>query len=122
MKQYCLALDLKDDEALIKEYEQYHKEVWPEILQSIKGSGIEQMEIYRTGNRLFMIIEASDDFSFEEKAKADAANVSVQEWETLMWKYQQAMPGSKPGEKWVLMEKIFSLTPNPSPKERELGE
>jgi L-rhamnose mutarotase len=113
MKRYCLALDLKDDEALIKEYEQYHKEVWPEILQSIKESGIEQMEIYRTGNRLFMIIEATDDFSFEEKAKADAANTTVQEWETLMWKYQQALPGSKPGEKWVLMEKIFSLTPTP---------
>lgn len=109
MKRYCLALDLKNDNALIQEYEQYHKEVWPEILQSIKGSGIEHMEIHRTGNRLFMIIEATDDFSFEEKAKADAANARVQEWETLMWKYQQAMPGSKAGEKWVLMKKIFEV-------------
>jgi len=110
MKRYCLALDLKDDDDLIKEYEQYHKEIWPEIVQSIKGSGIERMEIYRTGNRLFMIIEATDDFSFEEKAKADAANASVQEWETLMWKYQQAMPGREPGEKWVVMEKIFETS------------
>lgn len=109
MKRYCLALDLKNDESLIREYEQYHQQVWPEILMSIKGSGIEQMQIYRTGNRLFMIMETNDDFSFEEKAKADAANTKVQEWETLMWKYQQAMPGSKPGEKWVLMEKIFEV-------------
>jgi L-rhamnose mutarotase len=107
MKRYCLALDLKDDEDLIKEYEEYHKKVWPEILQSIKESGIEQMEIYRTGNRLFMIMKTDEGFNFEDKAKADAENAKVQEWETLMWKYQQALPGSKPGEKWVLMEKIF---------------
>lgn len=107
MKRYCLALDLKDDEALIKEYEQYHKEVWPEILRSIEESGIEQMEIYRTGNRLLMIIKTNEGFNFEDKAKADAANAKVLAWEILMWKYQQALPGSKPGEKWVLMEKIF---------------
>ena len=112
MKQYCLALDLKDDEGLIKEYEEYHTKVWPEILQSIKTSGIEQMEIYRTGNRLFMIMQTKDDFSLEEKIKADAYNEKVQEWETLMWKYQQALPGSKPGEKWVVMEKIFT-SPQP---------
>ena len=109
MKRYCLALDLKDDVALIAEYEAYHQNVWPEILQSIKESGIEHMDIYRTGNRLFMIMEVNDAFNFESKAAADAANEKVQEWETLMWKYQQALPGSKPGEKWKLMENIFSI-------------
>lgn len=107
MKRYCLALDLKNDETLIKEYEEYHHNVWPEILKSIQQSGIEQMEIYRTGNRLFMIMETKDDFSFEKKVALDTSNKKVQEWEQLMWKYQQAMPGSKPGEKWILMEKIF---------------
>lgn len=107
MHRYCLALDLKDDASLIAEYEEYHRRVWPEIIKSIKESGIEQMEIYRTGNRLFMIMETEDDFSFEKKASMDAANDKVQEWEKLMWKYQQALPGSKPGEKWRLMEKIF---------------
>jgi L-rhamnose mutarotase len=109
MKQYCLALDLKDDPDLIAAYESYHKTVWPEIIDSIRRAGIEQLEIFRTGNRLFMIMNAADDFSFELKAKADKDNEKVQEWETLMWNYQQALPGSKPGEKWVLMEKIFSL-------------
>ena len=109
MKRYCLALDLKDDVALIAEYEAYHQNVWPEILRSIKESGIEHMDIYRTGNRLFMIMEVNDAFNFESKAAADAGNEKVQEWETLMWKYQQALPGSKPGEKWKLMENIFSI-------------
>jgi L-rhamnose mutarotase len=109
MKQFCLALDLKDDAALIAEYEAYHRAVWPEILASIKEAGIGQMEIYRTGNRLFMVMKTEDAFSFESKSAADTANKKVQEWEQLMWKYQQALPGSKPGEKWILMDKIFSL-------------
>jgi L-rhamnose mutarotase len=109
MRRYCLALDLKGDAALIAEYEAYHRNVWPEILKSIKDAGIEQMEIYRTGNRLFMIMEVNDNFNFEKKAKADTANEKVQEWEKLMWKYQQALPAAKPGEKWVLMEKIFEM-------------
>lgn len=111
MTRYCLALDLKDDPGLIEKYEEYHTKVWPEILQSIKDAGILQMEIYRVSNRLFMIMETQDEFSFERKAAMDTANEKVQEWEGLMWKYQKALPGSKPGEKWRLMEKIFSLKP-----------
>ncbi|QEC69379.1 L-rhamnose mutarotase [Panacibacter ginsenosidivorans] len=112
MKKFCLALDLKDDTQLINEYEAYHKAVWPEILNSITDSGITNMEIYRTANRLFMIMETTDDFSFEAKSKADADNAKVQEWEQLMWKYQQALPTAKEGEKWMLMKKIFE-TPSP---------
>lgn len=109
MKRYCQALDLTDDANLIAEYEEYHKEIWPEIKESIINSGITQMEIYRTGNRLFMIMEVDETFSLEEKGRADAANPKVQEWENLMWKYQQALPGAKPGEKWIVMDKIFNL-------------
>ena len=109
MKRYCLALDLKDDPALIALYDEYHQSVWPEIIESIKNAGIQHLEIYRVANRLFMIIEATDDFSFEEKAKMDAKNEMVQQWEKLMWEYQQALPCAKPGEKWVLMQKICSI-------------
>lgn len=109
IKRYCLALDLVDDAQLMAEYKAYHEAVWPEILASIKESGIADMEIYQTGNRLFMIMEVNDQFSFDKKAKADAENQKVQEWESLMWKYQQALPNAKPGEKWILMDKIFKL-------------
>ena len=108
-KRYCLALDLKEDDQLIADYENYHREVWPDILKSIRDSGIEALEIYRTGNRLFMTMEVDDSFSFERKSAMDARNEKVQEWESLMWTYQKSLPGSKPGEKWVLMDKIFQL-------------
>jgi L-rhamnose mutarotase len=108
-RRYCLALDLKDDADLIAEYRRHHEEVWPEITKSIRDSGIEEMEIYLAGNRLFMIMEVNESFSFEEKAKADTANRKVQEWEKLMWRFQQALPGAKAGEKWMSMEKIFEM-------------
>ncbi|MGF7216360.1 L-rhamnose mutarotase [Spirosoma lacussanchae] len=106
---YALALDLKDDPALIAEYERYHERIWPDIEASIRESGITAMEIYRVGNRLFMLMETNESFSFDAKAAADAANPSVQKWEDLMWTYQQALPMAQPGEKWLLMNKIFSL-------------
>ncbi|PKK37808.1 L-fucose mutarotase [Siphonobacter sp. SORGH_AS_0500] len=109
MSRYALALDLVDDPQLIAEYEKYHETIWPEIHESITSQGITNMEIYRAGNRLFMIMEVDEMFSFEKKSAADSANPKVQEWEQLMWKYQQAIPAAKPGEKWVIMDKIFQL-------------
>lgn len=109
MTRYCFALDLKEDPNLIAAYEEYHLSVWPEIIQSIKEADIKSLEIYRVSNRLFMIMETGPDFSFEKKAQADAHNPMVVQWEKLMWEYQQALPTAKPGEKWMLMDKIFNL-------------
>jgi L-rhamnose mutarotase len=108
-RRFCLTLDLKDDPALIAEYKRYHEKIWPEITRSIRGSGIEDMEIYLLGTRMFMIMEVSDSFSFEAKNKADQLNPKVQEWETLMGTFQRLLPQAKPGEKWLLMERVFKL-------------
>jgi L-rhamnose mutarotase len=108
-RRFCLTLDLKNDPALIAEYKRYHQKIWPEITQSIRDSGIEDMEIYLLGTRMFMIMEVNDRFSFEAKAQADSNNPKVQEWENLMWKFQQSLPRAKPGEKWLRMERIFKL-------------
>ena len=111
MKRYCFALDLIADNALIAEYDNWHKaeNCWPEIKKSILDAGIAQMEIFRTGNRLFMIMDTDETFTFERKAAMDAANIKVQEREQLMWKFQSSIPWAKPGEKWVLMDEIFQL-------------
>jgi len=108
-RRYCLTLGLKDDPELIAEYKRYHEKIWPEIAESIKGSGVEDMEIYLLGTRMFMVMEVNERFSFEAKAKADRDNPRVREWEELMWKFQQPLPEAKPGEKWLLMDRIFKL-------------
>jgi L-rhamnose mutarotase len=108
-RRYCLTLDLKDDPALIAEYRRYHQKIWPEITSSIKDAGILAMEIYLLGTRMFMIMEVDETFSFDAKASADRVNPKVREWEELMWKFQQPLQEVKPGEKWLLMERIFKL-------------
>jgi L-rhamnose mutarotase len=113
-KRYCLTLDLRNDPQLIAEYKQYHApgNEWPEITKSIRDAGIEDMEIYLLGTRMFMIMEVNEDFSFEAKSETDRLNPKVQDWEKLMWKFQQPLPEAGPGEKWILMEKIFKLQSN----------
>ena len=111
MRRYTLTLDLKNDPELIAEYKRYHEKIWPEITKSIRDSGIEDLEIYLLGTRMFMLMEVNDTFSFDAKGEADRTNPKVQQWEQLMWKFQSPLPEAKPGQKWLLMERIFKLEP-----------
>ena len=76
-RRYCFALDLKNDPQLIAAYEDHHRKVWPAILQSIREAGIGKLDIYRVENRLFMIMDVNDHFSFEKKKAMDEANETV---------------------------------------------
>ncbi len=110
-KKICYACDLVDNPELIEQYKRYHAKgnAWPEITKNIRASGIVDMEIYLLANRLFMIVEVDETFTPERRQKMDAENPKVQEWEKLMWKFQQAPPGADEGEKWLPMEQIFKL-------------
>lgn len=110
--QHCFACDLKDEKSLIEEYKRYHASgnAWPEITASIKSAGIVDMQIYLTGNRLFMIMTVDPSvYSEETKKKLDESNAKVAEWESLMDQFQQHLPWAEKGQKWVPMEKIFQL-------------
>lgn len=109
MLRHCLTLDLKNDQTAISEYKRYHVKIWPEIKQSLLDAGVVEMQIYLAGTRLFMIMDVNDKFSLSAKAAADAANAKVQEWETVMAQFQQELPQSTAGQKWVVMEKVFDL-------------
>lgn len=110
-KQYCLTLELQDDDELIRLYEVYHQagNVWPEVIKSIRDSGINQMAIYRQGTHLTMILDVDETFSFEQKSQNDLDNERVQEWELLMEKFQKIEQGNSPRSKWQLADRIFSL-------------
>jgi L-rhamnose mutarotase len=110
MPRHCLTLDLKDDPARIAEYKRYHQRIWPEIRDSLFAAGVTNMEIYLLGTQMFMIMDVSDDFSFEKKAAMDAANPKVVEWEALMGNFQAVRAGSDPVRRWVAMEKVFDLS------------
>ncbi|MGB7394234.1 MAG: L-rhamnose mutarotase [Pricia sp.] len=110
-ERHCFSCDLKDNPELIEEYKKYHTEgnVWPEVVKSIEDAGIVDLQIFLTGNRMFMIMDVDETFDPEKKAKMDAANPKVQEWEDLMWNYQQALPWAEKGQKWIPMGKVFQL-------------
>lgn len=110
--QYCLTLSLKNDPALIRQYENYHKpeNVWPEIIASIRDSGIEEMQIYRSGTTLIMVVDVDERFSFKAKAESDRSNPKVQEWEFLMAKFQDVAEGDVLESKWKPISNIFRLT------------
>jgi L-rhamnose mutarotase len=109
MQRFCLALDLKNSPKLIAEYERYHEKIPEAIDKSIREAGVTNLEIYRLGTRMFMILEATNDFTFEKKATLDASNAAVQAWEKLMWRFQKPLKEAKEGEKWLMMDKIFQL-------------
>ena len=111
MPRMYFALDLRDDPALIAEYERWHRpeHIWPEIVASIRDAGVRELEIFRTGNRLVLVMDVAEDFDGAAKSAADAANPRVQAWEALMDTFQQRLPWARPGQKWVPMERIFSL-------------
>jgi len=112
---HCLALDLKDDLALIERYEAWHAPgaVPPAVIASIRAADIRDMQIWRLGTRLFMIMETGPDFSPEAKAAADLASEDVQAWERLMWEFQQPLPDAVDDEKWLPMRRIFALDEQP---------
>lgn len=105
-----MLMDLKNDPQLIQQYIDYHQQVWPEIIDSIRDSGILDMKIYHAADRLVMIIQVSDEFSFEAKAQMDADNPKVQEWERLMRTFQSPVPFGNPDEPWWFQaNEVFNL-------------
>jgi L-rhamnose mutarotase len=115
MRRLAFALDLQDDAALIAEYAAWHTpdRIPPAILESLRNSGLANLEIFCTGNRLFLLMDAPDEFSLDRKTIADAKNPAVQAWERLMGSFQKALPWAAPEQKWVPMESIFKLTDFP---------
>lgn len=115
-QRFCLACDLDDDAAAIAEYERWHRvgQTPPAIIASIRSAGIRDMEIFRIGHRLVMVIDADDAFSFDRKAAMDAADPAVVDWEARMSVFQRPLAEAADGEKWLHMARIFSLSDHPA--------
>lgn len=108
---YCLALDLKPDTELMKEYKRLHSPdgMWPEIPVGIKEAGCLDMEIYIIDNHMTMIVEIPKgedlDVVWEKMGKLERQP----EWAKFMLNFQQPVAGHGDEVKWVLMEKVYDL-------------
>ncbi len=112
-QRYCLALDLVNDTALIAEYQQLHQRIWPSVAEHLRNQQVLDMQIWRLGTRLFMVMDTAAGFSFAALERAALANPEVQRWESLMWRFQAPTPWTDPGGKWQPMEQMFSLIEQP---------
>ena len=110
MTRHVLAVDLKDDPAVVASYLEHHQRVWPEVLRGLKTSGIVDMEIYLLGRRLVMFVDTNGDDFRQSFAAHQASHPRVAEWEALMKSMQQPAPGAVPGEWWAQMQPVFRLT------------
>ena len=109
MKAFGMTLNLKDDPRIIEEYKENHKSVWPEVLAGLRGIGISKMKIFLLGNRLFMYLEASDDFDLHRDFPRYAETQVAKEWDDLMRINQEPVDEAKPDEWWAAMEEVFDL-------------
>ena len=109
MKRYCQTLELRNEPELIDKYVEAHAHVWPEVQRGIRLVGILDMQIYRLGTRLFMIMDTVDDFDFEKDNARLATLPRQAEWEAYVAQFQGCDPDAASTEKWQLMERIFKL-------------
>lgn len=110
MRHFGLALNLKDDPHVIEQYKIYHRDVWPEVLESLREVGITRMDIYLLGRRLFMAIETVDDFDpARDFPRYLELHPRCREWDELMRTFQEPVPEAKPDEWWATMEPVFEL-------------
>lgn len=107
----CFALDLANDPELIAQYEHYHtpEGMWPEIPPGIRDGGILDMQIYRIGNHLFMIIETEEGVSFDDAFQRIGQMTRQPEWARFVGQFQQRLPEAQAGEHWAKMKPVFSL-------------
>ena len=107
MKRYCQCLQLVDNEEMIAKYVAVHKNVWPEVIEGQRAVGIIDMQIYRNGRNLFMIIDTIDDFDFVRDMARLATLPRQAEWEAYVAQFQGCSADARSDEKWQLMERIF---------------
>lgn len=107
MKRYCQTLTLVDDEAMIAKYVEAHAHVWPEIVAGQREVGIQDMQIYRNGRSLFMIMDTLDEFDFARDMARLSTLPRQAEWEAYVSQFQGAKVNARSDEKWQLMERIY---------------
>lgn len=104
-----MTTDLVNDSAAISQYEYFHSKqgVWPELKKANEASGISEIQIFRFGNRLVMMVTYPKN---ADLAKMDSLYVSadpkVKEWGLLMSAFQKSLPGVDSSQKWVKMKSI----------------
>ncbi|WP_187264492.1 L-rhamnose mutarotase [Pontibacter beigongshangensis] len=105
-----LTASLVQDSTLQKEYLDYHAtqfEEWPEVARGFCNASFQQLQLFKYGRQLMLIISIPKGASLEElDPKTAENNPRVDDWNNLMKKYQEGIPDAAPGETWVFLKPL----------------
>ncbi|MBF4470481.1 L-rhamnose mutarotase [Flavobacterium sp. HJJ] len=105
-----LTANLVDDPKMQKEYVDYHAtqfEKWPEIAKGFCNADFQQLQVFKNGRQLMLIISIPKGESLDKlNPKTTENNPRVNDWNNLMKKYQTGIEGAKPDETWIFLNKI----------------
>ena len=110
MQRYGMTLMLKDGEEIVDRYKEYHRHAWPEVIDRLREVGIVNMRIYLLGRRMFMYMEAVDEFEPERDFPKLNELPRYREWDELMRTLQERAPEARADEWWASMEEVFDLS------------
>ena len=104
-----LTANLVKDSILQNEYLDYHAtqfKKWPEISKGFCNASFQQLVIYKNDRQLMLIISIPKGESLDKlNPKTTENNPKVNDWNKIMGKYQEGIPGTKEGESWVFLER-----------------
>ncbi len=104
MKRYGMTIRLRPEAEV--EYKQYHRSVWPEVLDTITRCNIRNYTIFLQNSVLFGYFEyIGQDFAADMARMA--ADPKTQEWWAIMNPMQNPFPDRKEGDWWTTMEEVF---------------
>ena len=105
-----LSANLVEDEKMQKEYLDYHKtqfEKWPEISKGFCNAEFQRLAIFKKDRQLMLIISIPKGKKLDDlNPKTTLNNPKVDEWNSIMKKYQEGIEGTKPDEVWVYFKPI----------------
>lgn len=100
-----MTANLVSDAKLQQEYLSYHAtqfKNWPEVAKGFCNANFQQLLVFKNGRQLMLVISIPKGESLDKlNPKTAENNPRVDEWNRLMKKYQEGIPGTKPGEVWV---------------------
>tara|TARA_B100001750_G_C15475924_1_gene582466 strand:+ start:1370 stop:1693 length:324 start_codon:yes stop_codon:yes gene_type:complete len=104
MKRVAFQMKVKKDH--LEEYVEWHKKVWPEMLEAIKRSGWNNYSLFmREDGLIFGYVEVPDSFSsaLERMSKEEIND----KWQDFMAPYFEIPEGTHPDGNMIQLKEIF---------------
>jgi len=105
-----LTANLVADTKMQDEYLNYHAtqfQKWPEVSRGFCNAQFQQLLVFKNGRQLMLVISIPKGASLDKlNPLTSKNNPRVDDWNKIMSKYQEGIPGTKKGETWVFLKGV----------------